>query len=566
MFFTLSDSDGFTSLRERRFDTVAAYTARCGLLEAGLLADYDQLLCLGQLHAIEKHWYQIETARKVLRQLAGRAILADEVGLGKTIEAGLIASEYFARGMIASLLVLTPASLVSQWQEELAQKFQISTVTTDDQRVAARSRDFWHGNERIVASLNTAKSSRQAEYVVERAWDLVIIDEAHHLRNRKTLSWQFVNALKMRFVLMLTATPLQNSLLELYNLLTLLKPGLFQTESQFRAEYVDPKNPTKPRNPERLRRLMREVMVRNTRSLIDVELPKRFATTIKVEPSPQERAISTQVAEFIRAHDGKIDRFTKTHLLTRAGSSLAAMHAAIETLKKHSFAQELLSELREIKPEMISEKARRLLDLLRKSTQKTIVFSNYQATSAYLAQLLTKERISFRTFTGGMSLKEKDESIEAFRSEVSVLLASETAGEGRNIQFATTIVNYDLPWNPMQIEQRIGRVHRIGQTEEVYVFNFCLAGSIEEYMLRVLHEKINMFELVVGEIDTILGNLDEDLQFSEVIMDLWLQNQTAHERDVAFDALAQSLLEAKAEYDEAKAFDEAIFGSDFEAG
>ncbi|WP_422665645.1 helicase-related protein [Anabaena sp. PCC 7938] len=152
-----------------------------------------------------------------------------------------------------------------------------------------------------------------------------------------------------------------------------------------------------------------------------------------------------------------------------------------------------------------------------------------------------------------------------FRDTVSVLLASETGGEGRNIQFANAIVNYDLPWNPMKIEQRIGRIHRIGQTQDVFIFNFCLKGSIEEYILRILHDKINMFELVVGEIETILGNVDDEFDFSEIVMEIWLKNQKKPELDTAFEQLADNLLKAKDQYQQVQELDEQIFGEDFEA-
>ena len=151
------------------------------------------------------------------------------------------------------------------------------------------------------------------------------------------------------------------------------------------------------------------------------------------------------------------------------------------------------------------------------------------------------------------------------KPEVGVLLASETGGEGRNIQFANAIVNYDLPWNPMKIEQRIGRIHRIGQTQDVFIFNFCLKDSIEEYILQILHDKINMFELVVGEVETILGNADSEVDFSEIVMDIWLKHQVKPELDRAFEQLADELVQSKDRYREIQALDEQIFGEDFEA-
>ncbi|HEY9607094.1 MAG TPA: SNF2-related protein [Allocoleopsis sp.] len=572
--FKFNHSSALQALADRLPDDINYYEARIKLFNLSVMADYDQLVCLPTLTAIDKHWYQIETARKVLRQLGGRALLADEVGLGKTIEAGLILSEYLARGMIQSLLILTPASLVSQWQQELQTKFGIETITTDDKQLQLNPDEFWSRNNRLIASLNTAKSAKHFNLVTTRNWDLVIVDEAHHLKNRNTLNWKLVNALNKRFILMLTATPVQNSLVELFNLLTLLKPGLLKTEAAFKKEYVSSKNGRVPKNPEKLRQLMREVMVRNTRSLVDVQLPKRFATTITVSPSKSEEKLYQDLTEYVRsleigesdaAKTHKLDKFSRTNLLMRAGSSPQALADSLKNLSKKFNSEELKTLTRHASQIKQVEKAQALVDLLKKSTQKTIVFTTHRATSAYLAKTLEEAGIAFAQFLGDMSLKEKDAAIEAFRDRVPVLLASETGGEGRNIQFANAIVNYDLPWNPMKIEQRIGRIHRIGQKQDVFIFNFCLKDSIEEYILRILHDKINMFELVVGEIETILGNVDDEFDFSEVVIDIWLKHQAKPELDTAFENLATELIKAKDKYRETSELDEQIFGEDFEA-
>ena len=563
--FKFNRSKAMTALKVGLTDDIDYYYARTELFNLSLMADYDQLVCLPTLTAIDKHWYQIETARKVLRQLGGRALLADEVGLGKTIEAGLILSEYLARGMIQSILILTPASLVSQWQQELAEKFNIDTITTDSDARQQNPEEFWTFHPRIIASLNTAKSTKHFNHVTQRSWDLVIVDEAHHLKNRSTLNWKLVNALNKRFILMLTATPVQNSLVELFNLLTLLKPGLLKTEAAFKKEYVSSKNGRVPKNPEKLRQLMREVMVRNTRSLVDIQLPKRFATTITVTPSPSEQKLYQDLTQFLRDSDENLDKFSRTNLLMRAGSSSRALTESLKNLAKRLPSDELHTLTRRAAKIKQVQKALALVDLLKQSQQKTIVFTTHKATSAYLAETLQSAGIPFAEFLGDMSLKEKDAAIDAFRERVSVLLASETGGEGRNIQFANSIVNYDLPWNPMKIEQRIGRIHRIGQTQDVFIFNFCLKDSIEEYILRILHDKINMFELVVGEIETILGQVDDEFDFSEVVMSIWLKHQSQPELDTAFDQLADNLLQAKDKYRETSELEQQIFGEDFEA-
>ena len=563
--FKFNSDTAKSALKAAKYDPINFYQARLDLFSLSVMADYDQLICLPTLTAIDKYWYQIETARKVLRQLGGRALLADEVGLGKTIEAGLIIAEYLARGMVQSMLVLTPASLVSQWQSELSDKFNIATITTDNRDPQQPIDEFWTNNPRIIASLNTAKSAKHYPHVTSRTWDLVVVDEAHHLKNRTTLNWKLVNALNKRFILMLTATPVQNSLIELFNLLTLLKPGLLQTEAAFKKEYVDSRNGRVPKNPEKLRSLMREVMVRNTRALVDVKLPKRFATTITVTPAAGEEKLYQDLSEYLRNSEDKLDRLSRTNLLMRAGSSPGALADSLKQLTKRLPDEELKSLARRAAHVKQVEKAKVLVEMLSKSSQKTLVFTTHKATSTYLAQTLLAANIPFAEFTGGMSLKQKDEAIAAFRDTVSVLIASETGGEGRNIQFANAIVNYDLPWNPMKIEQRIGRIHRIGQTQDVFIFNFCLKGSIEEYILRILHDKINMFELVVGEIETILGNVDDEFDFSEIVMDIWLKHQVKPELDTAFEQLADNLLKAKNQYQQIQELDEQIFGEDFEA-
>ncbi|MBU7586048.1 MAG: DEAD/DEAH box helicase family protein [Nostoc sp. TH1S01] len=563
--FKFNSSTALEALKVGKYDPINFYEARLDLFNLSVMADYDQLICLPTLTAIDKYWYQIETARKVLRQLGGRALLADEVGLGKTIEAGLIIAEYLARGMVQSMLVLTPASLVSQWQSELSDKFNISTITTDNRDPQQPIDSFWTDNPRIIASLNTAKSAKHYPHVTSRTWDLVVVDEAHHLKNRTTLNWKLVNALNKRFILMLTATPVQNSLVELFNLLTLLKPGLLQTEAAFKKEYVDSRNGRVPKNPEKLRSLMREVMVRNTRALVDVKLPKRFATTITVIPASGEEKLYQDLSEYLRSSESKLDRLSRTNLLMRAGSSPGALADSLKQLTLRIPDEELKSLARRATQVKQVEKAKALVEMLIKSRQKTLVFTTHKATSTYLAKTLQAANIPFAEFQGGMSLKQKDEAIASFRDTVSVLLASETGGEGRNIQFANAIVNYDLPWNPMKIEQRIGRIHRIGQTQDVFIFNFCLKGSIEEYILRILHDKINMFELVVGEIETILGNVDDEFDFSEIVMDIWLKHQVKPELDTAFEQLADNLLKAKNQYQQTQELDEQIFGEDFEA-
>ena len=185
------------------------------------------------------------------------------------------------------------------------------------------------------------------------------------------------------------------------------------------------------------------------------------------------------------------------------------------------------------------------------------------ATLEYLKDVLDIHNIPYVIFQGVMTTAQKQAAIDQFRDGCPVFLATGTGGEGHNLQFCHTMINYDLPWNPMEIEQRIGRIHRIGQENEVQVYNFCAAGSIEDHILEVLDRKINMFELVVGEIDMILGHLKEEQEFGDMVYNIWIKNRGEKERKKAFNALTSQLKRARKSYSKSKELDEKLFQEDF---
>jgi SNF2 family DNA or RNA helicase len=195
---------------------------------------------------------------------------------------------------------------------------------------------------------------------------------------------------------------------------------------------------------------------------------------------------------------------------------------------------------------------------------KAVVFTEFVDTLDHLRRVCDERSISHAVFSGELARADKDAAIARFRDEAQVLLSTGAGGEGRNLQFADTVINFDLPWNPMRIEQRVGRVHRIGQSRDVFVFNYCQQGSAEEQLLRVLHEKINMFELVVGEMDAILGTLDDSRDFAEIVMDLWVAGRVSGEVERAFDELARRLLEARKQHLKVQQLDDSLFARDFE--
>ena len=544
------------------------WTLRERFAHLGLAQGFDELLCLPHLTGVEPLWHQIETVRKVLKQFRGRVLLADEVGLGKTIEAGMVLKEYALRGMAEQILVLTPASLVGQWREELATKFAVACSTTHDALFREDAAAFWQ-KPRIIASIAAARRQEHADCLRARHFDLVIVDEAHHLRDRTSRSWQLIDALNKRFLLLLSATPVQNDLVELYNLLTLLKPGIFKTLSEFRAAYMTPGKPRQPANAERLRELMRGAMIRNTRAVVALKLPRRHAATIRVEGGPAESAayggLAAAVRRFASAGTPGRSRLALQHLLAAAGSSPAAAAAALERFAGRRPDDPAWSDLAARWTALgAGAKEAALIELLRRNeAEKKLVFVQSRATLARLSTLLTEAGIPFAQFHGSLSGPDKDAAIADFRERVPVLLCTELGGEGRNIQFCNTLINFDLPWNPMAIEQRIGRIDRIGQNREVFVFNLVTRGTLEDELLTLLDEKIAMFELVVGEVGAILGGLEEEREFPDLVLEAWLEASEAG-RSEAFDALGRRLGAARSRHEDAKALDEALFGDDFE--
>ncbi len=556
----------------RKPGTLEDFFLRQGLLELRLAQSFADLISLPSLTGVDTYAYQQDTVRKVLRQFKGRALLADEVGLGKTIEACMVLKEYWTRGMVRRALVLTPPSLVPQWKDELADKFGLAPVSPDGAEYRQEPAAFWSKWPLVVASIATARLEPHASALAARDWDMVIVDEAHCLKNRASANWNLVNTLQKKFILMLTATPVENNLVELYNLITLLKPGLLSTEAEFKKQFVTSGKPRTPKDPDRLRALLAEVMVRNTRAVADAPLPPRLAATVTVRPTAAEAELYECVSGFVgRLHRARTRAANALELMQRqAGSSPQSLLRSVShALRESAWPGE--AERRELGTIMdmassvgTGSKGAHLARMLANHAGKVVVFTEFSPTLEHLKGVLDEHAISHSVFSGELSRAEKDAAITRFRDDVNVLISTGVGGEGRNLQFANTVVNFDLPWNPMRLEQRVGRVHRIGQTREVFVFNFCQAGSVEEQLLRVLHDKVNMFELVIGEIDAILGSLDEERDFAGVVLDLWLSARETGRVDQAFDELAETLLAAKKQYTKVKQLDDQLFEKDFE--
>ncbi|MCZ7635519.1 MAG: DEAD/DEAH box helicase [Verrucomicrobia bacterium] len=523
----------------------------------------DELLALPYCR-IERLEYQLRTALRVLGPLRGRALLSDEVGLGKTIEAGLVLKELLLRGMVRRFLVLTVPSLVDQWEEELADKFGITTVTTNHSDARDDLDRFWREHPALIASLHTLKQPAHVAVARTVKWDLLIVDEAHYLRNRDSQAWQAVNALPRQFLLLLTATPVQNSLEELYNLVTLLQPGQFPTPKEFRARYVDPKRPRQPRAPEELRRALRQVMIRNTRANAGLQLPPRRAETVLFTPDGEERAFwegweAELRSSLARMTPGQSSLWGRL-LLQAAGSS---PHAWREALAKFPEAS-LRDRWRAGAPFDASWQKRCQLVLpLTRGEGGVVFFTQFLKTQAALADFLERAGVPTFVIHGGTPPPERQPITEAFRRQGGALLLTHSGTEGRNLQFSHRLVNLDLPWNPMEIEQRIGRLHRLGQQHPVRIYNLVQTGTLQEHLLDLLQEKLNLFELVVGETGLILGERFGSDEFAEEVFRRWQQAEGGI--GPALAALGEELAAARAAYDEVRQLDETLFKHDYES-
>jgi len=529
-----------------------------------LKSGFEELLCLPLVRGLRKYDFQIKTALKVLRELRGRAILGDEVGLGKTIEAGLIAKELMIRGLVKKVLILVPASLTEQWRDEMQEKFGIPFEVTDEV-------EDWARHDRLICSLDTAKRPRHSVNVEGITFDLVIVDEAHKLKNRLTLNWKFVNGIRKKYLLLLTATPVQNDLEELFNLVTLLKPGQLGTWGQFKKRFLAAGDKRMPKDVGDLRGLLFEVMIRNRRGNV-LTLPPRRAHLARITFSPGERRLYDEVTAFIRSRyprldrkEASVNRLALMILQKEVGSSSFAAAATLRRLSEsEQFAFEEREQLSRLLDMAVSvdrhEKGLKLVEFLGKFDDKVLVFTQYLPTLNYLDGLLNQEGFSHSLFHGGMDAWTKEESVRKFKGDAKVFLSTEAGGEGRNLQFANKLVNYDLPWNPLRLEQRIGRIHRVGQEKECQIVSFWTDKTIDEYILELLDKKIDMFELVVGELDLILGSVEDRRSFEEVLMEIWSMESEA-ERRRELERFGGELLDAKRRYAAVKSYQENLLGS-----
>lgn len=519
--------------------TIEQYRLAYEATKLNTLNKQEDFVSLQYLPHLSIYPHQLDVAKQVIEEMHGKAILADEVGLGKTIEAGLILKEYLVRGSVKKVLILVPASLVSQWTLELNQKFFIPAVSP-------RKEPIWNRYDIIVSSIDTAKRSPNKEMILKEDYDLIIVDEAHKFKNHKTKNYAFLQAIKKKYCLLLTATPIQNELNEIYHLISLLKPGHLGNASTFQASFQTKKRDFT--NDAELRALVNRVMIRNRRQDTHIDWTKRHIHNEFITLSTGER----EIYHFIQAL--RLNKQLNIHpfsLLTLEREACSSKEAVFMTIKKWVQEQELgengqllIKQLLELlQQKTINSKAKKALEIVQSTNEKVIIFTGYRATQYYLQWFFSEHQITSVTFRGGFKQTKKDWMQQLFQTQAQVFIATEAGGEGINLQFCHHLINFDLPWNPMRLEQRIGRIHRLGQTEDVHIYNFAVKDTIEENVLRLLYEKIHMFERVIGELDEILTEFHE-IDFEKYLTDTFASSTSQAEVQVKMNVLTQ-IIEAK---------------------
>ena len=520
--------------------------------------------------------HQIDATHQVAQALKPRFLLADEVGLGKTVEAGLIIKELSFRRNLKRSLIVAPATLCYQWQREMSSKFNeeyVILTRRNLQEVAAS----WSSFPRIITSVDFVKTEAVAYEVLRARWDIVVFDEAHRLRrdySKVTQAYAFADQIAPRAeaLLLLSATPFRGKLEELFYLIRLVDPDLLGPHSSFMQEYA--REDTTDAALARLRERLSRVLIR--RRKVEVGgFTKRFACTIMLELAERERLLYDETTEYVRREynlamqeKNRAVGFIMIVFQKLLDSSTNALVMALErrrvTLEQRMFGaaavaafdeddleflleddvpEDRLSQLdpgqrtlRDTRRELLTlnrliaigrgirsdrklEKLRESLELLRKQGRtKFVIFTQFRSTQDYLSENLKTFRVIM--FHGSLSAEEKEDAIRRFEVEAEILICTEAGGEGRNLQFASVLFNYDLPWSPLKIEQRIGRIHRFGQKDDVKIFNFSTRDTVAERVLQVLEKKIRLFEQSIGPSDALLGAVEDEGDFEASIMNM----------------------------------------------
>ena len=575
--------------------------------------------------------HQIDAALFALRSpLSQGAIFADEVGLGKTIEAGLVLSQRFAERR-RKLIVVVPATLRKQWAMELEEKFHLPSVILEAKSFNNLLRQgvmnpFDLRNQVVICSYHFAAA--KSGFISQVSWDLAVLDEAHRLRNvyksTNKLAKHIQTTLARTKKLLLTATPLQNSLMELYGLVSIVDPNVFGDDKSFQAQFT--RQSVEDRN-ELLRERLAPLCTRTLRKQVleYIRYTNRIPITQEFVPSDDEHRLYEDVTDYLRrevllalpASQRSLMTLVLRKLLASSTFAIAGTLRGLirrlenlqpidpqEVADDYEGVDELEDEWDDtideerVDPRLLAEE----LSLLRKyadlaesirdnakgdalltvldeamdkakslgASEKAVIFTESRRTQEYLFQLLSvngyegqivlfngmnndplstsvyqewlKRHEGESVVTGSRSADIRAALIEQFRDRATILIATESAAEGVNLQFCSLIVNYDLPWNPQRVEQRIGRCHRYGQKHDVVVVNFLnKRNEADQRVYELLAEKFQLFSGLFGASDEVLGALESGVDLEKRIAQVYQVCRTVEEINLAFDALQKEL-------------------------
>lgn len=585
--------------------------------------------------------HQVDAALFAFRSpLSKGAILADEVGLGKTIEAGILLAQLWAEKK-RRLLIICPANLRKQWSQELQDKFYLPSKILEAKSFkelkAHNKRKPFELNEIVIVSYQFAAGKQEDLALVD--WDLAVIDEAHRLRNSYKPNNKIGNALRAGLratrKVLLTATPLQNSLMELYGLVGIIDDKVFGDEKNFQKQFARVKEGD---GFDELKARLRPICIRNLRRQVQeyIKYTKRKPVTIKFKPTAAEQHLYDLVAEYLQrevlyALPNSQRHFTGMILRKLMASSSYALAGTLTKIinrlendvKQHERTQKLEeiaeeyelfdeeeeewvddsdggsserlseAEIANIKSEVeelkkyrdqaqqihANAKGDKLLEAIKtgfdhmqpEAPKKAIIFTESTRTQLYLKEILEKHfpdgivlfngsntdpdsQSIYQSWlgrykgsdrvTGSPTADKRAAIVEHFREKATIMIATEAAAEGINLQFCSLIVNYDLPWNPQRIEQRIGRCHRYGQKYDVVVVNFLnVDNAADVRVFQLLEQKFKLFDGVFGASDEVLGSIESGVDFEKRIAEIYRNCRSKVEIDREFDALQLELAE-----------------------
>ncbi|WEL28036.1 Superfamily II DNA/RNA helicase, SNF2 family (plasmid) [Haloferax volcanii] len=514
--------------------------------------------------------HQLDAAHRALFQMGGGALFADEVGLGKTIEVGMALKEMDFRETHKTFLILTPAQLAPQWQEELDSKFDLDFVCNYDEEFGG-----FDDHDKVVSSIDTAKTKSHIDDVLERRWDVLVLDEAHYIKNEDTKRYELIEELDYGHAYFATATPIQNDITDLYNIVRLIRPGLLGSREEFRRKFVPKNGDAQVKNGSELQRRLNRVMIRNRREETDIDFTNRRVQTNTFEPTRDERDVYDAVTDYVRQNYTS-EGAKHLVMLMLQKEAVSSPYAVLGTIEKwlndpERSAPAEREQLYEIETLIDglgqTTKQKKLANVVEGleenlNTTRAVVFTQFRPTQDAIADYISGRGHPVHVVNGDVSSKGKQRTIDKFEEEGGVMVATDSISEGQNMQFCNVLVNYDLPWNPMKVEQRIGRVDRIGQNKDVYVFNLALEGTVEEHVLDKLYGKIDLFNQSIGGLRDVLSRMEKSgSDFEREVFDRLRTADDEVELENNFEEMAVDLEKNKEAAEKMADFNKDVFGT-----